>query len=117
VSSDVVKGTRTTSSSRRVLIHIPALSIRTIHSNWRTCVIHMMQSTRKLMTNENSGCSIPTRASARSTSEVTSPSDFEVRSRTRSVAAIANTPSVYASVRRAETVTVGCLSRRIMRTA
>ncbi|CAH0233515.1 hypothetical protein SRABI128_02496 [Microbacterium sp. Bi128] len=91
--------------------------MRTIHSNCRTCVIHMMHRMRKLMTNENTGCNSAPSAATRSASEFTVPSDCEVSPSTSSVAAIAKTPSVYASARRAETVASGCRVRRIMRTA
>ena len=69
------------------------------------------------MTNVNTGCSRFPSAAARSASESIEPSDCDVSPSTSSVAAIAKTPSVKASVRRAETVASGWLVRRIMRTA
>ncbi len=91
--------------------------MRTIHSNWRTCVIHITHRIRKLMTNENTGCAKETRPAARSASVRTAPSDWSVRPSTSRVAAIAKTASVNASVRRADSDASGWVRRPSMRTA
>ncbi len=75
VSRDDVNGTSTIRSRRTLLIHMPALSMRTIHSNWRTCVIHITHRMRKLMTNEKSGWPRSRRPVTRSSSVRTVPSD------------------------------------------